>query len=127
MRRKHIVKIRLPGCTLALCTKTKVELVVEALEVITADHDTVTKSKFFPSVTFDTHIPNDPNLGIFYYGDAHFGFKDSSIIPTSSVRQTIEIGWIIIDIINKSIILFISTDGREDRNHRIDRVQSSHL
>ena len=63
---KYAVKIGVPLCSLALCPKTKVGWVVEAVEVITADHGTVSKSNLVPTVTFDTNVPKTTNLGHFY-------------------------------------------------------------
>ena len=40
----------------------------------------------------DVDIPSTHNLGSFYQGVVHVVTKDSSIHPTSAVRQVMEIG-----------------------------------
>ena len=89
---KKIAKIGLPRCPLYLCLKIKVGWVVQEVDFVAADHDTVIKSNLVPAVIFDTDVPNNPNLGNFHNGDAHVGVEDSAILPISAVRQAIEFG-----------------------------------
>ena len=124
---KLIVKIKALGFPLASCAKIKTGWKAETIEVIATDHDTAIKSNLVHTVTFDIDIPRTANLGIFYNRDAHAGVKDSAILPTSAVMQVMEIGWVMMNKLNKSVFLFIKPDGRGDRNNRFDRAQALHL
>ena len=89
---KSIAKIGATGCPLVLCPKTKYGQVVEDVDILAADHDTVVKSKLVPIIEFGIDISNNPNLGSFYKGDVHVGVKVSEILTTSAIRILMEIG-----------------------------------
>ena len=72
-------------------------------------------------------MPNNPNLGRFCNVDAHFGVKDSVILPTYAVRKAMDVGWVMMDKLNKAMFLFINTEGGKDRKHRFDLSQLSCL
>ena len=84
---KCIVKIGSPGSPLASCPKTKAGWVAEAVDVSAADHDTVLKSNFVPTVILNIDIPNNYNLGNFHKGDVHVAVKENALHSTSAVRQ----------------------------------------
>ena len=117
------MNIGTPGHPLALYLKKKSEWVVQVVEVITEDHDIVIKSNLVSTVTFDIDIPNNPNLGSFFNGNDHVGVRHSATLPTSDVRKEMEIGLVMMKKLNKSMFLFINTDGGGDRNSWFNRVQ----
>ena len=119
---KWVVKIGVVGCPFELCTKTKEGLVIDAFEVTAADHDAVMKHDLVPTVTFDIDTPKTTNLSHFYNAHAHVEVKYSAFLSTSFVIQDMEIGWVMIDKINKSMFLFVNAEGGGDRNYRVDRV-----
>ena len=81
-----IVKIVELGCPLELCPKIKTGWLAYAFEFIAADHDTFAKFMLVPTNIFDIDIPNNPNLGSFFNGDAYVGVKESVILPNFAFR-----------------------------------------
>ena len=124
---KRIVNIGALWRPLVPCPKTKEGWVAEAVAVIAEDHNAVIKFNLVSIVTFDASIPNDTKLRSFQNSHSHVGVKDSSILSTYTSRREIEIGCVIMDKLNKSMFLFINTDGGGDVNHWFDRSQASCL
>ena len=94
-----------------MCPKTKADWVSNDADASSADHNTVIKSPFVPSVVFDVDDPSNHNLGSFYQGHVHVVTKNSSIHPTSATMKVMEIGAVLKEKLHDEMFLFLNADG----------------
>ena len=85
---KCALKVGVPGNSLALVPKSKVDWTAKLVEVKAVDYGACIKSNVVPSATLMMKTPNDYNLGKLSGGEIHVGLKENSMHKSYCVRHS---------------------------------------